>query len=178
MITYPSTDGVFEDSMKEVCEIIHDNDSQVYMDGENMNAQVGLCPHGEIGAFVCHLNLHKTFCITPGGGGPGMGSIGVGVVVYPASPRTSVRLHSYHRTITGQDLKEGLEDVHTVMRIVDEALFENVAQLAQWYEDKRDDDRWVLMKTTVHLKFHQVRCGEGDNPVQYAAICEPEDCGH
>ena len=77
MVTYPSTHGVFEESIKEVCQIIHDHGGQVYMDGANMNALVGICRPGEIGADVCHLNLHKTFCIPHGGGGPGMGPIGV-----------------------------------------------------------------------------------------------------
>jgi len=77
MITYPSTHGVFEENVKQICKIIHQNGGQVYMDGANMNAQVGFCCPGEIGADVCHLNLHKTFCIPHGGGGPGMGPIGV-----------------------------------------------------------------------------------------------------
>jgi glycine dehydrogenase len=77
MVTYPSTHGVFEESIKEICKIIHDNGGQVYMDGANMNAQVGLTSPATIGADVCHLNLHKTFCIPHGGGGPGMGPIGV-----------------------------------------------------------------------------------------------------
>lgn len=77
MITYPSTHGVFEETIREICEIIHANGGQVYMDGANMNAQVGLTSPGYIGADVCHLNLHKTFCIPHGGGGPGVGPIGV-----------------------------------------------------------------------------------------------------
>ncbi|MXV51083.1 aminomethyl-transferring glycine dehydrogenase [Pedobacter sp. HMF7647] len=77
MVTYPSTHGVYEESIIEVCEIIHQNGGQVYMDGANMNAQVGLTSPATIGADVCHLNLHKTFCIPHGGGGPGMGPIGV-----------------------------------------------------------------------------------------------------
>jgi glycine dehydrogenase len=77
MVTYPSTHGVFEESIRQVCEIIHANGGQVYMDGANLNAQVGLCRPGDIGADVCHVNLHKTFCIPHGGGGPGMGPIGV-----------------------------------------------------------------------------------------------------
>jgi glycine dehydrogenase len=77
MITYPSTHGVFEGSVREICRIVHEHGGQVYMDGANMNAQVGLCRPGDIGADVCHLNLHKTFCIPHGGGGPGMGPIGV-----------------------------------------------------------------------------------------------------
>jgi len=77
MVTYPSTHGVFEETIKEICEIVHASGGQVYMDGANLNAQVGLCRPGDMGADVCHLNLHKTFCIPHGGGGPGMGPIGV-----------------------------------------------------------------------------------------------------
>ncbi len=77
MITYPSTHGVFEEGVVDLCQIVHDAGGQVYMDGANMNAQVGLCRPGDIGADVCHLNLHKTFAIPHGGGGPGMGPIGV-----------------------------------------------------------------------------------------------------
>ncbi|MCB1105995.1 MAG: glycine dehydrogenase (aminomethyl-transferring), partial [Cephaloticoccus sp.] len=77
MVTYPSTHGVFETSIKDICAAIHEHGGQVYMDGANMNAQVGLTSPGFIGADVCHLNLHKTFCIPHGGGGPGMGPIGV-----------------------------------------------------------------------------------------------------
>jgi glycine dehydrogenase len=75
MITYPSTNGVFEEDVVDVCRLVHEHGGQVYMDGANMNAQVGLCRPGDIGADVCHLNLHKTFCIPHGGGGPGMGPI-------------------------------------------------------------------------------------------------------
>ena len=77
MVTYPSTHGVFEESIKEICRLVHANGGQVYMDGANLNAQVGLCRPGDIGADVCHVNLHKTFCIPHGGGGPGMGPIAV-----------------------------------------------------------------------------------------------------
>ncbi|MBI1930493.1 aminomethyl-transferring glycine dehydrogenase subunit GcvPB, partial [Candidatus Poribacteria bacterium] len=77
MITYPSTHGVFEEKIREICEIVHQHGGQVYMDGANMNAMVGLCRPGDFGPDVCHLNLHKTFCIPHGGGGPGMGPIGV-----------------------------------------------------------------------------------------------------
>jgi glycine dehydrogenase len=83
MVTYPSTHGVFEETIKEICQIVHDNGGQVYMDGANMNAQVGLCRPGDLGADVCHLNLHKTFCIPHGGGGPGMGPIGVAKHLLP-----------------------------------------------------------------------------------------------
>jgi glycine dehydrogenase len=86
MITYPSTHGVFEESVQEICAIIHRFGGQVYMDGANMNAQVGLCRPGDIGADVCHLNLHKTFCIPHGGGGPGMGPIGVAAHLAPFLP--------------------------------------------------------------------------------------------
>ncbi|MEO8665680.1 MAG: aminomethyl-transferring glycine dehydrogenase [Ignavibacteria bacterium] len=77
MVTYPSTHGIYEETIQEICKVIHDNGGQVYMDGANMNAQVGLTSPYMIGADVCHLNLHKTFCIPHGGGGPGMGPIGV-----------------------------------------------------------------------------------------------------
>jgi glycine dehydrogenase len=86
MVTYPSTHGVFEESIIEICEIIHENGGQVYMDGANMNAQVGLTSPAMIGADVCHLNLHKTFCIPHGGGGPGVGPIGVAEHLSPFLP--------------------------------------------------------------------------------------------
>ncbi|KXL45733.1 hypothetical protein M433DRAFT_58286 [Acidomyces richmondensis BFW] len=86
MITYPSTFGVFEPDVKEACELVHRHGGQVYMDGANMNAQIGLCSPGEIGADVCHLNLHKTFCIPHGGGGPGVGPIGVAKHLAPFLP--------------------------------------------------------------------------------------------
>jgi glycine dehydrogenase len=86
MVTYPSTHGVFEESIREVCAIVHRHGGQVYMDGANLNAQVGLCKPGEIGADVCHINLHKTFCIPHGGGGPGMGPICVGKHLAPYLP--------------------------------------------------------------------------------------------
>ena len=90
MVTYPSTHGVFEESIQEVTRIIHENGGQVYMDGANMNAQVGLTNPGLIGADVCHLNLHKTFAIPHGGGGPGMGPIGVAKHLAPFLPGHSV----------------------------------------------------------------------------------------
>jgi glycine dehydrogenase len=90
MVTYPSTHGVFEESIKEICSIIHQNGGQVYMDGANMNAQVGLTSPAEIGADVCHLNLHKTFCIPHGGGGPGVGPIAVANHLVPFLPSHSV----------------------------------------------------------------------------------------
>ncbi len=90
MVTYPSTYGVYEAGIKEITDIIHQNGGQVYMDGANMNAQVGLTSPGLIGADVCHLNLHKTFCIPHGGGGPGMGPIGVAAHLVPYLPGHSV----------------------------------------------------------------------------------------
>jgi len=86
MVTYPSTHGVFETTIRDICRIIHTHGGQVYMDGANMNAQVGLTSPGHIGADVCHLNLHKTFCIPHGGGGPGMGPIGVAKHLAPFLP--------------------------------------------------------------------------------------------
>jgi glycine dehydrogenase len=87
MVTYPSTHGVFEETIREICETIHANGGQVYMDGANMNAQVGLTSPGAIGADVCHLNLHKTFCIPHGGGGPGVGPICVAKHLAPFLPK-------------------------------------------------------------------------------------------
>jgi glycine dehydrogenase len=104
MITYPSTHGVFEETIRDICGIIHAHGGQVYMDGANMNAQVGLTSPGHIGADVCHLNLHKTFCIPHGGGGPGMGPIGVAKHLVPFLPA--------HPVFTGR-----LEDNHTKRHI-------------------------------------------------------------
>jgi len=86
MITYPSTHGVFEEDVRRICEIVHRHGGQVYMDGANMNAQVGLCRPGDFGPDLCHLNLHKTFCIPHGGGGPGMGPICVAKHLVPFLP--------------------------------------------------------------------------------------------
>ncbi|MBT6138809.1 MAG: aminomethyl-transferring glycine dehydrogenase [Rhodospirillaceae bacterium] len=86
MVTYPSTHGVFEEAITEVCRIVHDHGGQVYMDGANLNAMVGLCLPGQFGSDVSHLNLHKTFCIPHGGGGPGVGPIGVGAHLAPFLP--------------------------------------------------------------------------------------------
>jgi glycine dehydrogenase len=98
MVTYPSTHGVFEETIREICEIIHANSGQVYMDGANLNAQVGLCRPADIGADVCHLNLHKTFCIPHGGGGPGVGPIGVAKHLIQFLPGHSVVTSSCHPT--------------------------------------------------------------------------------
>ena len=86
MITYPSTHGVFEEGVKDICAIVHEHGGQVYLDGANLNALVGLARPGDIGADVCHMNLHKTFCIPHGGGGPGVGPIGVKAHLAPFLP--------------------------------------------------------------------------------------------
>jgi glycine dehydrogenase len=86
MVTYPSTHGVFEEGIRKVCKVVHDSGGQVYLDGANLNALVGLCTPGDLGADVCHLNLHKTFCIPHGGGGPGVGPIGVAAHLVPFLP--------------------------------------------------------------------------------------------
>jgi len=90
MVTYPSTHGVFEESIKEICAIVHEHGGQVYLDGANMNAMVGVARPGDIGGDVCHLNLHKTFCIPHGGGGPGMGPICVAEHLVPFLPGSAV----------------------------------------------------------------------------------------
>ncbi|GAC1395362.1 MAG: hypothetical protein NVSMB63_15500 [Sediminibacterium sp.] len=110
MVTYPSTHGVFEETIKDICRIIHDNGGLVYMDGANMNAQVGLTSPGNIGADVCHLNLHKTFAIPHGGGGPGMGPICVNDKLAPYLPghvvnghsidHSALTIHSTHRAVS------------------------------------------------------------------------------
>jgi len=99
MVTYPSTHGVFEEGIVDVCRIVHEHGGQVYLDGANMNAMVGLARPGDIGADVCHLNLHKTFCIPHGGGGPGMGPIGVAkhlIDFLPSNP--VIRVGGSHST--------------------------------------------------------------------------------
>ena len=94
MVTYPSTYGVFEEGIKELCQVVHENGGMVYMDGANMNAQVGLTSPGAIGADVCHLNLHKTFAIPHGGGGPGMGPICANEKLAPFLPQHTYHLHT------------------------------------------------------------------------------------
>jgi glycine dehydrogenase len=115
MITYPSTHGVFEKTIKEICEVVHANGGQVYMDGANMNAQVGLCRPADIGADVCHLNLHKTFCIPHGGGGPGVGPIGVAKHLVQFLPEHSVvGVHASACSGTGNNLKVELQHIGPV----------------------------------------------------------------
>ncbi len=106
MVTYPSTHGVFEPTIREICEIVHAHGGQVYMDGANMNAQCGLCRPGDYGADVCHLNLHKTFCIPHGGGGPGVGPIGVAKHLAPFLPREFIADWQTGEVIFG-DSEEG-----------------------------------------------------------------------
>lgn len=101
MVTYPSTHGVYEEGIKEITSIIHENGGQVYMDGANMNAQVGLTNPGNIGADVCHLNLHKTFAIPHGGGGPGVGPIGVAAHLVPFLPTNAVVTTGGEKAIHG-----------------------------------------------------------------------------
>ncbi len=100
MVTYPSTHGIYEETIQEICDIIHNFGGQVYMDGANMNAQVGLTSPAMIGADVCHLNLHKTFCIPHGGGGPGMGPIGVAAHLIPFLPSHPVINTGGEKSIT------------------------------------------------------------------------------
>jgi glycine dehydrogenase len=101
MVTYPSTHGVFEEAIKDITRIIHENGGLVYMDGANMNAQVGLTSPGNIGADVCHLNLHKTFAIPHGGGGPGMGPIGVNEKLVPFLPGNAIVRTGGEKAING-----------------------------------------------------------------------------
>ena len=101
MVTYPSTHGVFEPTIRDICDIVHAHGGQVYLDGANMNAQVGLCRPGDYGADVCHLNLHKTFCIPHGGGGPGVGPIGVAKHLVPFLPGLPRLLESSSDSTTG-----------------------------------------------------------------------------
>src|SRR6516165_5868546 len=102
MVTYPSTHGVFEPRIREICDIVHAHGGQVYMDGAILNAQVGLCRPGDYGADVCHLNLHKTFCIPHGGGGPGVGPIGVAKHLVPYLPREYIVDHETGRVLFGE----------------------------------------------------------------------------
>ena len=104
MITYPSTHGVFEEGIKDICAIVHEHGGQVYLDGANLNAQVGLIRPAELGADVCHMNLHKTFCIPHGGGGPGMGPIGVKAHLAPFLPG--------HKVVHGVNPAAGRDQSH------------------------------------------------------------------
>jgi glycine cleavage system P protein (glycine dehydrogenase) len=107
MVTYPSTHGVFEPTIREICEIVHAHGGQVFMDGANMNAQCGLCRPGDYGADVCHLNLHKTFCIPHGGGGPGVGPIGVAKHLAPYLPREFIVDPTKGKVLFGEGDRSG-----------------------------------------------------------------------
>ena len=111
MITYPSTHGVFETEIRAICEIVHANGGQVYLDGANLNAQVGLARPGDYGADVSHFNLHKTFCIPHGGGGPGMGPIGVKSTsgAFPAGPSAERSDSARSRPGLGGALRLGID---------------------------------------------------------------------
>ncbi len=113
MVTYPSTHGVYEAAIKDICALVHQHGGQVYMDGANLNAQVGLLKPGELGADVCHINLHKTFCIPHGGGGPGMGPICVGEAPRraPARPPAGEALRQGRHGLGGA-LGLGLDPAH------------------------------------------------------------------
>ena len=124
MVTYPSTHGVFEDTIQEICDLVHEHGGQVYLDGANMNAMVGISRPADLGADVCHLNLHKTFCIPHGGGGPGMGPIAVRSHLAPYLPghpvirlraRAPMRWSRFPRPPMGQPQHSAhLLDVHRV----------------------------------------------------------------
>ena len=117
MVTYPSTHGVFEENIKEVCDIIHRHGGQVHMDGANMNALVGLSRPGDMGADVCHLNLHKTFCIPHGGGGPGIGPIGVAKHLAPFLPGHAVVLVERASSPSGRVDEEGGRDARATLAV-------------------------------------------------------------
>jgi glycine dehydrogenase len=151
MITYPSTHGVFETSIKEICKIVHENGGQVYLDGANLNAQVGLAKPCDYGADVCHLNLHKTFCIPHGGGGPGVGPIGVAQHLVPfmnqrvsAAPQGSASIlpisWMYIRMMGGDGLRKASE----------------ISLLsANWLAHKIDSDFKVLYKAKNGRVAHE-----------------------
>jgi glycine dehydrogenase len=119
MITYPSTHGVFEEGVVRACALVHASGGQVYMDGANMNAQVGLCRPADIGADVCHLNLHKTFCIPHGGGGPGMGPIGVVAHLAPFLPTHPE--HAVGGELLAHERLAGVEEGHQAIGPVSSA---------------------------------------------------------
>ena len=151
MVTYPSTHGVFESTIRDICRIVHECGGQVYLDGANMNAQVGLAKPGEFGADVMHLNLHKTFCIPHGGGGPGVGPIGVAKHLTPyveqkvsAAPQGSASIlpisWMYIRMMGGDGLRHATE----------------VALLnANWLAHKIDDSFKVLYKGNNNRVAHE-----------------------
>ena len=114
MLTYPSTYGIYESKVKDICSIIHKYGGQVYMDGANMNAMVGLCRPGDFGADVCHLNLHKTFCIPHGGGGPGSGPIGCRTLsaFLPSDPNATGA--EFSRPVSGANFGSGFNFIYSL----------------------------------------------------------------
>jgi len=145
MVTYPSTFGVFEEEISTLCDLIHSHGGQVYMDGANMNAQVGLTSPGEIGADVCHLNLHKTFCIPHGGGGPGVGPIGVKEHLVPYLPGHVV-------VPTGGEGLEGAKIVQKTTGAVSAAPYSSAAILPiSWMYIKMLGDSGLTKATQVAL---------------------------
>ena len=151
MITYPSTHGVFEPTIKDICKIIHDNGGQVYLDGANLNAQVGLAKPCNYGADVCHLNLHKTFCIPHGGGGPGVGPIGV------ATHLTPFVTHRVSSSLTGSASILPISWMY--IRMMGEDGLRKASEIsllsANWLAHKIDSDFKVLYKAENGRVAHE-----------------------
>lgn len=181
MVTYPSTHGVFEEGIMEICQITHDFGGQVYMDGANLNAQLGLCSPGEIGADVCHLNLHKTFCIPHGGGGPGVGPIGVAEHLAPFLPQHPIHLQADSKCGPVSAAPYGSASINTIswMYIAmmgSEGLTEatKVAILNANYLAKRLEDYYpVLYKGKNGLVAHE--CILDVRPFKESAGIEVDD---
>ena len=151
MITYPSTHGVFEPTIKDICKIVHDNGGQVYLDGANLNAQVGLAKPCDYGADVCHLNLHKTFCIPHGGGGPGVGPIGV------ATHLTPFVTHRVSSSLTGSASILPISWMY--IRMMGEDGLRKASEIsllsANWLAHKIDSDFKVLYKAENGRVAHE-----------------------
>ena len=163
MITYPSTNGVFESSISSLCELVHQAGGQVYLDGANMNAQVGLCRPGDYGSDVSHLNLHKTFCIPHGGGGPGMGPIGVKSHLAPFLPSHPV-IATGSTTYLGKDAKP--------FGVVSAAPYGSAAILPiSWAYIKMMGARGLKRATQVLYLYLVLECGQG---VVVLAGCDPQ----
>ncbi|HEY4734292.1 MAG TPA: hypothetical protein VIH53_07060, partial [Gemmatimonadaceae bacterium] len=167
MVTYPSTHGVFEPAIKEVCAIVHEHGGQVYMDGANMNAMVGLCRPGEFGPDVCHLNLHKTFCIPHGGGGPGMGPIGVAKHLAPYLPGNPLVKTDARGNIDVADLRAKAEE-HA----------QNLSALMVTYPSTHGvfEESIVEICGIVHKYGGQVYM-DGANMNAMVGLCRPGDIG-
>jgi glycine dehydrogenase len=182
MITYPSTHGVFEESIREICDVVHRYGGQVYMDGANMNAQVGLCRPGDFGADVCHLNLHKTFCIPHGGGGPGMGPIGVAEHLVPFLPgHPVVELQGEHRMGTISAAPWGSASILPISWVYNKLMgaegltyASKIAILNANYIAKRLEGHYpVLYKGRTGTVAHE--CIVDTRPLKQAAGIEVED---